>query len=495
MANILTKFFKGLLLRGESSDISDNLEGSIFHNSSDSRLKTYIEGAVRQILTNSQSQTLTNKTITVSSNTVVTTAVGNLSSTELNAALNELQVDIDSRVTGPASSVDTQIARFDGTTGKVIDAVTGSTLSDTGILTSNQLIAAQALVTNQTIAFSGVSANTSTGSNVVLTSNSFARLRLTGAGLVSISGIASPTSGRLFILSNETGADVTIIHNDPTVATVSNRFYTPDGNNFTFKNNSMLWYMYTSTINRHVIISGGGSSGGNTVNITVDTFSGDGVETDFTLSIDPLSKENTEVYVDGVYQNQATYSVTGTLLEFSEAPPTGTGNIEVKMLSLSAVGTLPDATSSIKGVLKLAGDLGGTALLPTVKKYIEIINCPIILGSSGLSSLLGATYVKSPQDFEITKVEIQLFTKGSASTGNLELDVLKAANLEGSPVDYVSIMTTKPILDMATASDYDDSVGVIDSSLSTVLEGQYIRVDLTQIPANLTSLHVRVYGI
>ena len=75
------------------------------------------------------------------------------------------------------------------------------------------------------------------------------------------------------------------------------------------------------------------------------------------------------------------------------------------------------------------------------------------------------------------------------------MDVLKAANLEGSPVDYVSIMTTKPILDMATASDYDDSVGVIDSSLSTVLEGQYIRVDLTQIPANLTSLHVRVYGI
>ncbi len=262
MANILTKFFKGLLLRGESSDISDNLEGSIFHNSSDYRLKAYIEGAVRQIVTNSQGQTLTNKTIIASSNSIVTTAVGNLSSTELNAALNELQVDVDTRVVGPASSVDTEIARFDGTTGKLIDSVTGSTLSDTGILTSSQLIANQALVTNQTIAFSGVSSNASSGSNVVLTSNSFARLRLTGAGLVSISGISSPTSGRLFLLSNETGADITIINDDPTVATASNRFYTPDGSDFTFKNNSMVWYMYTSTIDRHVIVSGGVASGG-----------------------------------------------------------------------------------------------------------------------------------------------------------------------------------------------------------------------------------------
>jgi hypothetical protein len=242
-------------------------------------------------------------------------------------------------------------------------------------------------------------------------------------------------------------------------------------------------------------IAAAGSGGGSYITAVTDAFSGDAVETIFTLSVDPLSKENTQVYVNGVYQNKSTYSVTGTSLEFSEAPPSGTDNIEVEIFSLSAVGTLPDATSSVKGVLKLAGDIGGTANLPTVKKYIEVINCPIILGSSGLSSLLGATYVKAPQDFVITKVEIQLFTKNGASSGNLELDVLKAANLQGSPVDYASIMTSKPLLNMATALDYDSSVGVINSSLSSISEGQYIRVDLTQIPASLASLHVRVYGI
>lgn len=307
-------------------------------------------------------------------------AITNLTATDAQAAFQEIQGDIDSlttnKVTGPASSVDTQIARFDGTTGKVIDAVSGSTLSDTGIITSNQFIANQALVTNQAIAFSGISANTSTGSNVVLSSNSYARLRLTGVGLISISGINSPTSGRLFLISNETGADISIIHDDPTVTTVSNRFYTPDGSDFTFKNNSMIWYMYTSTINRHVIISGGGSGGGSAsaVSTTIDTFNGNNSTTTFTLTVDPLSKDNTQVYVNGVYQNKATYSVTGTSLQFTQAPPTGIGNIEVKILSLTAVGGIPNATVSTKGIVKLAGDLGGTADLPKIIKPTNTVS-------------------------------------------------------------------------------------------------------------------------
>jgi hypothetical protein len=135
-------------------------------------------------------------------------------------------------------------------------------------------------------------------------------------------------------------------------------------NDFRFKSLKAGTNITLSSDANEVTINSTG--GGDEVSIVVDTFNGDGVETDFTLSIDPVNKENTEVYINGVYQNQATYSVTGTLLEFSEAPPTGTGNIEVKMLSLVAAGSLPDATASVKGVLKLAGDLGGTANLPTV---------------------------------------------------------------------------------------------------------------------------------
>jgi len=59
-----------------------------------------------------------------------------------------------------------------------------------------------------------------------------------------------------------------------------------------------------------------------------DNFTGDGVTTAFTLSTS-ISNENTiSVYINGVYQNKNTFSVSGTTLTFSEAPPT-TSQIEV----------------------------------------------------------------------------------------------------------------------------------------------------------------------
>ncbi|NJO65762.1 MAG: hypothetical protein HC836_49130 [Richelia sp. RM2_1_2] len=70
MANIFKRFVKGLAIKGETSDPSDNIEGSFFHNSTSNRLKTYIESAIREIVTNSQSQTLTNKTIDADLNTL-----------------------------------------------------------------------------------------------------------------------------------------------------------------------------------------------------------------------------------------------------------------------------------------------------------------------------------------------------------------------------------------------------------------------------------------
>jgi hypothetical protein len=58
--------------------------------------------------------------------------------------------------------------------------------------------------------------------------------------------------------------------------------------------------------------------------MVVDTLDGDGSTTAFTLSMDPVQEENTQVYVGGVYQPKGTYSLSGTTLTFSEAPPSAT---------------------------------------------------------------------------------------------------------------------------------------------------------------------------
>ena len=56
--------------------------------------------------------------------------------------------------------------------------------------------------------------------------------------------------------------------------------------------------------------------------------SGNGSNVSFSLASSPLSKTTTNVYVNGIYQQKATYSLTGGTILFSEAPPTNS-SVEV----------------------------------------------------------------------------------------------------------------------------------------------------------------------
>jgi hypothetical protein len=60
----------------------------------------------------------------------------------------------------------------------------------------------------------------------------------------------------------------------------------------------------------------------------VQNFTGTGSQTVFTLSAASFGENYTFVYINGVYQNKDTYSVSGTSVTFSEAPPV-TSKIEV----------------------------------------------------------------------------------------------------------------------------------------------------------------------
>jgi hypothetical protein len=67
---------------------------------------------------------------------------------------------------------------------------------------------------------------------------------------------------------------------------------------------------------------------------TVDEFTGNGVQTAFTLSSTPAGKNYTFAVVQGIMQPKSSYSVTGAVLTFSTAPP-DTALIEVTTMGLS----------------------------------------------------------------------------------------------------------------------------------------------------------------
>lgn len=87
------------------------------------------------------------------------------------------------------------------------------------------------------------------------------------------------------------------------------------------------------------------------VNLSVDTFSGNGTTTAFTLSVDPGTENNTEVFIGGVYQQKGTYSVSGTTLTFSAAPPAGSSNIEVNIKSGTTLGVPTDGSVSTTKIM------------------------------------------------------------------------------------------------------------------------------------------------
>lgn len=90
-----------------------------------------------------------------------------------------------------------------------------------------------------------------------------------------------------------------------------------------------------------------GEIGGGGATLAVDNFTGDGSDTTFTMGANPLEENNTQVYIDGVYQQKNTYGISGTTLTFSEAPPNGS-SVEVVRISASTVtvGTPDDNTVS-----------------------------------------------------------------------------------------------------------------------------------------------------
>jgi hypothetical protein len=100
MSNIFRKFWEGLSLKPRTSTTANEM-GDLEVISGTGKLQYHNGTTVSPIVTADHNETLKNKTIVVdnaiSGNTITTKASGNLSAVELNAALTELQTDIDTR--------------------------------------------------------------------------------------------------------------------------------------------------------------------------------------------------------------------------------------------------------------------------------------------------------------------------------------------------------------------------------------------------------------
>jgi hypothetical protein len=123
-----------------------------------------------------------------------------------------------------------------------------------------------------------------------------------------------------------------------------------------------------------------------------DTFSGTGSQTAFTMAVAPASTTSVLVAITGVVQDPSTYSVVGTTLTFSAAPPTGTNNISVRYLGIPASGVTTTAYRTVTNFTATAGQTTFSVPSYTVG-YIDVYRNGVRLAAADYTATNGTTVV------------------------------------------------------------------------------------------------------
>ena len=123
-----------------------------------------------------------------------------------------------------------------------------------------------------------------------------------------------------------------------------------------------------------------------------DTFSGNGSTVAFTLSAAPANTSSIIVAVAGVLQDPSTYSVSGTTLTFSAAPPSATDNISVRFLGIPASGVTTTAYRTVTEFTATSGQTSFSVPSYTVG-YVDVYRNGVMLGTADFTATTGTTIV------------------------------------------------------------------------------------------------------
>jgi len=211
--------------------------------------------------------------------------------------------------------------------------VVADSATDTLTLAAGSNVTITTTAGSDTITFASTDTNTtySAGTGISLSGTTFA-LNAAIEDLTNVSS-SSPSSGQVLKWDGSQWAPGT----DSAGAGASNSFETiaiagqtsvvadsatdtltlVAGDNITLTTNAS-----TDTI---TVASAAGSS---TLNVQKNILTGNGSTTAFTVSSTIASENNTQIYIDGVYQSKDNYSTNGSTVTFSTAPPNGS-EIEV----------------------------------------------------------------------------------------------------------------------------------------------------------------------
>ena len=144
-----------------------------------------------------------------------------------------------------------------------------------------------------------------------------------------------------------------------------------------------------------------------------DQFSGDGTTTAFTLTYAPASTTSIMVAISGVLQNPNLYSVVGTTLTFSPAPPSGTNNIAVLYLGLPVIGSSSPGNTAFLSSTDLTATAGQTVFASAgsyTPGFVQVYRNGARLGNADFTATNGTTITLASAATSGDLVTIEYYT-------------------------------------------------------------------------------------
>lgn len=238
--------------------------------------------------------------------------------------------------------------------------------------------------------------------------------------------------------------------------------------------------------------------------IFLDTFTGNGSNTAFTLSTLPAADKMSFIFINGVAQSDSEYSIAGTTLTFSEAPASG-DNIEVRTFKpyVSAVNlrsyyTFPftiTSNTTVTGTddngVNLVYDVGyvevylnGIRLLETTD-YVATSGTSVVLSTAATGvvevvSLSKATFVQSL----VSNNSIAL----STTTANQVVDSFGVGEYRSAK--YIVQMTYSTSYHVTEVMIIHDGTDVYISEYGTITTGSSLGTITGSISGGLVRLQV-----
>jgi hypothetical protein len=185
-------------------------------------------------------------------------------------------------------------------------------------------------------------------------------------------------------------------------------------------------------------------------NLNNDQFTCNGSATDFTLSLSPIHENNTQVFLDGVYQQKTDYSVSGTTLTMDTAPANG-AILEVMTFTQTDVNTLP--ASFVSGLTEVTA-VGADHFMifdATDSALKKSLVSDVLESATSISTSADATAITIDSSENVTFTNNVTINSGQLTAGGLAYPTSDGTNNQ--------VLTTdgSGTLSFSTVSGYTDS--------------------------------------